>query len=219
MTKTNLFWLDLVKGSALSQENHLRVGSLEISFKDHVKNLGVYINATLSMVKHIDHISRSACLEIRGMSSIRHRRTTKATAHLMCSFVLSRLDFFSFSFLMTNGVRYTACKKFKITRRKSDFANFVSYVVSPQCKLFAGYCFKNVVLLSVIEKKWRYWDALVIDRFGLVAVVVDRVQNGMWSNGGSMAYMCLELMRNRFECYLYWCDPIRLTWRQNPRCT
>ena len=44
------------------------------------------------MVKHIDHISRSVYLEIRRISSIRHLLTTKATAQLMCSFVLSRLD-------------------------------------------------------------------------------------------------------------------------------
>ena len=44
------------------------------------------------MVKQIDHISRSVYLEIRRISSIRHLLTTKATAQLMCSFVLSQLD-------------------------------------------------------------------------------------------------------------------------------
>ena len=52
----------------------------------------VYIDATLSMVKHTDHISRSAHLEMRRISSVRHLLTTKATAQLMSSFVLSRLD-------------------------------------------------------------------------------------------------------------------------------
>ena len=50
------------------------------------------IDATLSMAKHIDHISRSVYFEIRRISSIRHLLTTKATAQLMCSLVLSRLD-------------------------------------------------------------------------------------------------------------------------------
>ena len=44
----------------MSQDSHLRVGSHDISFKSHVKSLGVYADATLSMAKHIDHISRSA---------------------------------------------------------------------------------------------------------------------------------------------------------------
>ncbi|WP_419588368.1 hypothetical protein, partial [Thiolapillus sp.] len=77
----------------MSQDSHLRVGSHDISFKSHVKSLGVYIDATLSMAKHIDHISRSAYLEIRRISSVRHLLTRKATVQLMCSFVLSRLDY------------------------------------------------------------------------------------------------------------------------------
>ena len=43
---------------------------------------GSTLTQLLSMVKHIDHFSRSAYVEIRRISSIQ----------LMCSFVLSRLD-------------------------------------------------------------------------------------------------------------------------------
>ena len=78
---------------SVSQGNHLRVGSHDISFKSHVKSLGIYIDATLSAAKHIDHISRSSYLEMRRISSVRHLLTRKATAQLMYSFVLSRLDF------------------------------------------------------------------------------------------------------------------------------
>ena len=52
----------------------------------------VYTNITLSMVKHTDHISRSAYLEIRKIGST-HHLMMKATAQLMCSFVLSRLNY------------------------------------------------------------------------------------------------------------------------------
>ena len=45
------------------------------------------------MAKHIDHISRSVYLEIRRISSVRHLLTRKVTVQLMCSFVLSRLDY------------------------------------------------------------------------------------------------------------------------------
>ena len=78
---------------SVSQDSHLRVGSHDISFKSHVKSLGVYIDATLSVAKHIDHISRSVYLEIRRISSVRHLLMRKATFQLMCSFVLSRLDY------------------------------------------------------------------------------------------------------------------------------
>ncbi|WP_419650998.1 hypothetical protein, partial [Thiolapillus sp.] len=77
----------------MSQDSHLRVGSHDISFKSHVKSLRVYTDATLSMAKHIDHISHSAYVKIGRISSVRHLLTRKATVHLMCSFVLSRLDY------------------------------------------------------------------------------------------------------------------------------
>ena len=47
----------------------------------------------VSMAKHIDHISHSAYLEIRRISSVHHLLMRKATVQLMCSFVLSRLDY------------------------------------------------------------------------------------------------------------------------------
>ena len=70
---------------SVSQDSHLRVGSHDISFKSHDKSLGIYIDATLTVGKHTDHISRPAYLEIRRISSVRHL--------LMCSLVLSRLDY------------------------------------------------------------------------------------------------------------------------------
>ena len=46
----------LVVGSrrrvSVSQDSHLRVGSHDVSFKSHVKSLGIYIDATLSMAMH-----------------------------------------------------------------------------------------------------------------------------------------------------------------------
>ena len=91
--KTETLLVGSRKRVNVSQENHLRVGNNDTSFKGRVKKFGVYLDAALSMVKHTDHISRSAYPEIRRISSIRHLLTTKATAQLMCSFVLRRLDY------------------------------------------------------------------------------------------------------------------------------
>ena len=77
----------------MPQDNNLRVGSHDISFKSHIKSFGVYIDATLSMAKHIDRIKCLSYLEIRRISSVRHLLTRKVTVQLMCSFVLSRLDY------------------------------------------------------------------------------------------------------------------------------
>ena len=76
----------------MSQDSHLRVGSHDISFKSHSKASG-FTYSTLSMAMHIDHTSRSAYLEIRRISSVRHLLTRKVTVQIVCSFVLSRLDY------------------------------------------------------------------------------------------------------------------------------
>ena len=78
---------------SVPEDSHLRVGRYNISFKSHDKSLGVYIDATLSMAKHTDHFSRSAYLEIKRISCVRHLLTRKATVQLMSSFVLSLLDY------------------------------------------------------------------------------------------------------------------------------
>ena len=48
---------------SVSQDNHLRVGNHDISFKGSTLTL-----LTLSVAKHTDHISRSAHLEIRRIT-------------------------------------------------------------------------------------------------------------------------------------------------------
>ena len=55
--KTEAFVVGSRRRVSVSQDSHLKVGSHGISFKSHVKSLGVYIDATLSMDKHIDHFS------------------------------------------------------------------------------------------------------------------------------------------------------------------
>ena len=59
----------------------------------HVKNLGVFLDNTLSMEQRISHLCRSAYLAMRQIASIRRYLTEKNTVQLMCSFVLSRLDY------------------------------------------------------------------------------------------------------------------------------
>ena len=82
---------------SVSQDSHFRVGIHDISFKCHVKSLWVYIDATLSIAKYIDYISRSAYLEIRRISSVCYLLTRKVIVQMMCSSILSRLDYCLFT--------------------------------------------------------------------------------------------------------------------------
>ena len=64
-----------------------------ISFSDSVRNLGLYLDKDLSMKEHINFIYKTAFLEIRRISTIRHYLTDNATKILVVFLVLSRTDY------------------------------------------------------------------------------------------------------------------------------
>ena len=62
-----------------------------ISFSDSVGNLGFYLDKYPSMKEHINFICKTAFMEIRRISTIRHYLTDDATKTLVVSLVLSRI--------------------------------------------------------------------------------------------------------------------------------
>jgi len=58
-----------------------------------VKNLGVTLDNTLSMKQHISSVSRTCFFQLRRIATIRKFLTTDATAKLVTSTILSRLDY------------------------------------------------------------------------------------------------------------------------------
>ena len=58
-----------------------------------VRNLGVFLDQTLSFKKQISSVCQSCYLELRRISSIRHLLSKDATKTLVCALVLSRLDY------------------------------------------------------------------------------------------------------------------------------
>ena len=67
--------------------------SSTIPFAPSARNLGLILSDDMTMDAHITAICRSAYAELRKISAIRQFLTTSATKILMCSFVLSRLDY------------------------------------------------------------------------------------------------------------------------------
>ena len=80
-----------------SKPNHLPAPLLicqaSISFSDSVRNLGFYLDKDLSMKEHINFICKTAFLEIRLISIIRHYLSDDATKTLVVSRVFSRIDY------------------------------------------------------------------------------------------------------------------------------
>ena len=69
------------------------IGGKRIPFKSSVRNLGVHLDQTLLMQKHISSVCRAAYLELRRIASVRPYLTRTATAQLLSSAITSRLDY------------------------------------------------------------------------------------------------------------------------------
>ena len=71
----------------------VNVNNTSVSFSLSVRSLGVTLDQNLSFQQHVSNICRSAYLELRRISSIRHYLSTEATKTLVCAFVLSKIDY------------------------------------------------------------------------------------------------------------------------------
>ena len=71
----------------------IHIGDADVPFVSSVKNLGVTLYSNLSKSQHISNTCKAAYIQVRYIGSIRHLLTTQATQTLVCSLVLSRLDY------------------------------------------------------------------------------------------------------------------------------
>ncbi|KAK7094370.1 hypothetical protein V1264_005945 [Littorina saxatilis] len=77
----------------LSETSSLTLSDTTVTFSSKVKNLGVHLDSSLSMDAHINSLCRTAFLEMRRISQIRHLLSLDATKTLVSAFILSRLDY------------------------------------------------------------------------------------------------------------------------------
>ena len=64
-----------------------------VKFCHSLRNLGITLDSTLSLHQHVLNVCRGAFLELRRINSIRNFLTTDAVKTLVCSLVLSRIDY------------------------------------------------------------------------------------------------------------------------------
>ena len=70
----------------------IHIGDTDVPFVSSLKNLGVTLDSNPSMSQHLNNTCKTAYIQIRHISSIRHLLTTQATQILVGSLVLSELD-------------------------------------------------------------------------------------------------------------------------------
>ena len=68
------------------------IGYAHIPFKQSVKKLGITLDCHLAMNSHVSNIAQTCYFELRRLAFIRRFLTSTATATLVSSFVLSRID-------------------------------------------------------------------------------------------------------------------------------
>jgi len=73
-------------------ELNIRVGQSVVKPVTTVWNLGVLINAELSMHDHVSRLAQTYFFHLRRLCSVRHIGQ-EVTEQLVCAFVLSRLDY------------------------------------------------------------------------------------------------------------------------------
>jgi hypothetical protein len=71
----------------------LELADSSVPLSSAVKNLGVILDNTLSMKQHISSVSRTCYFQLRRIATIRKYLTTDATAKLVTSTILTRLDY------------------------------------------------------------------------------------------------------------------------------
>ena len=120
--------------------------------------LMVPVPATLSMAKHTDHISRSAYLEIRRISSVRHLLTRKAAVQLMCSFVLSRLDHCNSLLIDITSDQMYCLQKIQSHAAKVFFHKSKHERVTPLFKKLHWIPVKERILFKIATFAFRFFD-------------------------------------------------------------
>ena len=92
--KTEILWVDsavnLRKLSA--EELNIRVGQSVVKPVTTVRNLGVLIDAELSMRDHISRLAQTYFFYLRRLRSVRRQLGQDVTKRLVWALVLSRLD-------------------------------------------------------------------------------------------------------------------------------
>ena len=75
--KTEAMLVGSCQAINLTEAESIQIGGKNILLNPHVKNLGVFLDNTLSMEQHISHLCRSAYLAMRQTASIRRYLTEK----------------------------------------------------------------------------------------------------------------------------------------------
>jgi len=91
--KTQFIWLGSAQMLARVERSSLLVGGVDVVPLDSVRDLGVTVDAQLTMRCHVENVARSCFYHLRQLRSIRRSLTFNATCTLVHAFINSRVDY------------------------------------------------------------------------------------------------------------------------------
>ena len=96
-SKTEFIWFGSTSNLSQLDPSDAKIiidsSSTTIQSSRVVRNLGVFFDSELNMRDHISRVARSCFYQLRRLRAIRHHLGLNVTKCLVCSFVLSRLDY------------------------------------------------------------------------------------------------------------------------------
>ena len=72
--------------------HQIKIGSETITATEKAKNIGAVMDSQLTMVQHVNHLSKGCYVHLRNIGKIRPNLTEEAASTLVHSFISSRID-------------------------------------------------------------------------------------------------------------------------------
>jgi len=91
--KTQFIWLGSPQQLASVRMEELSIGGAAVAPVDTARDLGVTLDAQLTLDKHVDSVVRSCFYQLRQLRSIRRSLTGDALLTLVHAFITSRVDY------------------------------------------------------------------------------------------------------------------------------
>jgi hypothetical protein len=92
--KTEVLLIGSAQQSRKFSLNSIRIGNISVEIKSEpVKNLGVLFDTCLSMTPQVNSLCKKANFQLANIRKVRKLLTAESTTKLVCSLVLSRLDY------------------------------------------------------------------------------------------------------------------------------
>jgi hypothetical protein len=106
--KTQFIWLGSRNQLESTSGISLSVGGVPVTAADTVRNLGVTLDAQLSMKQHVDNVVRSCFYHLRQLRSVRGSVPADAMKTLVHAFISTRIDYCN---AILYGVSAAVCRR------------------------------------------------------------------------------------------------------------